>query len=71
MAACGAGHGALGPEFAARVELELAVTELRELLAVAPSPEVFLEEHRRRSLGAGRRLRYREVVAALVAPSRA
>jgi hypothetical protein len=68
MGACGGGHGALGPEFAARVELELAVSELRERLVVAPSPEVFVEEHRRRSLAAGRRLRYGEVVVQLVGP---
>ena len=68
MSACGCGGcGGLSEEFAHRVELELVFGELLGLLEVPPSREVFLEEHRRRSAEAGRRLPYRAVLQGILA----
>ena len=62
MGACAGGNGGLAPEFARRVELELVHAELRALLELAPSREVFLEQHRRASSAAGRDLPYRDTL---------
>lgn len=63
MSACGhGGCSGLSQEFARRVELEIVYTELQQLLEVPPSREVFLEEHARLSVEAGRRLPYRVVL---------
>ncbi len=59
MSACGSGYGSLSDAFARRVELALVHAELQGLLDVAPSQEVFLEEHRSATATAGRPLRYR------------
>ena len=70
MSACGhGGCSGLSQEFARRVELELVYAELQRLLEVAPSREVFLEEHRRRSAAEGRRLALREVLSGILSRS--
>ena len=67
MGACGhGGIGGLSDEFARKVELELVYEELQAVLMVAPSREVFLEEHRRLSEEAGRRLPYRAVLQGIL-----
>ena len=63
---CGGIIGGLAPEFAVRVELELAHRELQERLAVAPSREVLREENRRLAEALGRRVSYRETLARLL-----
>jgi len=59
MSVCGSGYGTLDAAFARRVELALVHAELRDRLEIAPSLEVFLEEHRADSAAAGRPLRFR------------
>ncbi len=72
VSACGhGGCGGLSEEFARRVELQLVYEELQELVEVPPSREVFLDEHRRLSLDAGRRLPYRAALHGIVERSAA
>lgn len=66
MSACGSGYGSLDEAFARRVELALVHAELQERLEVAPSREVFLEEHRAATAAAGRRLPYRATLERLL-----
>ena len=72
MSACGSGYGSLSEAFARRVELALVHGELQELVDVAPSREVFLQEHRVATAAAGRSLRYRVTLERLArsAPGR-
>lgn len=67
MGACGAGYGSLGPEFARWVELELVYAELQESLALPPSREVFLEDHRRECARVGREQPFRRTLERLLA----
>ena len=69
MGPCGGGFGGLAPEFARRIELELVYAELRELLDLPPSREVFVEQHRRECELAGARLAYRETLTRVVGGS--
>lgn len=67
MSACGSGYGSLSEAFARRVELALVHAELQELVDVAPSREVFLEEHGADTAAAGRPVGYRVTLDRLAA----
>ncbi len=67
---CGGLHGGLSPDFAHRVTLLLVHEELRGRLPLAPSLEVFAEEHRREEERAGRHVAPRETMRRLLQADR-